>query len=69
MFPSRLRNAEPWDFVLWFKYRKLTKLQAQWHSDTSMAITNLSGIKDSIHDRQINQVEKHNDEERKMVDF
>ena len=30
-----------------------------------MTITNLSGTKDSIHDRQIHQVEKHNDEERK----
>lgn len=44
-------------------------LQAHWHSGISMAITNLSGIKDSIHDHQINQVEKHDDEERKMVDF
>ena len=40
-------------------------MQAHWHYDTSMTITNLSGTKDSIHDRQINQVEKHNDEERK----
>ena len=30
-----------------------------------MTITNLSGTKDSIQDRQIHQVEKHNDEERK----
>ena len=40
-------------------------MQAHWHYDTSMTITNLSGTKDSIQDRQIHQVEKHNDEERK----
>jgi len=35
-----------------------TKLRAHWHSGTSMGITNSSGIKNSINNRQINQVEK-----------
>lgn len=69
MFPSRLRNAEPWDFVLWFKYKRLPSckptgtLTRRWQSQTYQVPKIQSMIVKLI------RLIKHNDEERKMVDF